>query len=398
MKALLLEDYADYQGLLTNITCPSSNSTDVNSTAFLNYAIRHSLKDDLYMFDVGLKFYSFITPFIILTGIVGNLISLRVFMSRRMRQMSASLYLAALASSDTLVLTVFVFVDWLHRGLPSWTGKPDGINLKAISGLCQSYLYISYIFRFLSAWIIVLFTGERFIGVCKPLHRRAMCTNSFAKRAIVSIMVVAGCISAYKPMLVAVREHADGTRRFCSHQEGMEKLSYILDALYASLITVLPFTIITCLNFLIMRRLRLTRQRHLRAKFASEESTIRLEFTAILMVVSTTFILLNLPYFVMWCYNFEQRLSTTLLLSNPTQGERTRGWLYITKTIFYGNYCVNFFIYSLTGGYFRKQLRALFPDCCPGFGPATSRPSGTGFNGNVPNTSTSHIPLQSRGL
>jgi hypothetical protein len=34
--------------------------------------------------------------------------------------------------------------------------------------------------------------------------------------------------------------------------------------------------------------------------------------------------------------------------------------LFITRTIFYINYCVNFFLYCLTGAYFRKELRMLF--------------------------------------
>jgi len=42
---------------------------------------------------------------------------------------------------------------------------------------------------------------------------------------------------------------------------------------------------------------------------------------------------------------------------NPTEPDRNRGWVYITRTIFFGNYCVNFFIYSLSGAYFRRYLR-----------------------------------------
>jgi len=45
------------------------------------------------------------------------------------------------------------------------------------------------------------------------------------------------------------------------------------------------------------------------------------------------------------------------LPNNPTASDRHRGWVYITRTIFFGNYCVNFFIYSLSGACFRRHLK-----------------------------------------
>jgi len=70
----------------------------------------------------GQLFYSYVTPFVMVIGIIGNLVSLRVFLARRMRKMSASLYLASLAMSDTCVIMFYVLVEWLHRGLPHWPG------------------------------------------------------------------------------------------------------------------------------------------------------------------------------------------------------------------------------------------------------------------------------------
>ena len=52
---------------------------------------QRSIKSD------GLDFYAFVTPFIILVGVLGNSVSLGIFCSPRMRKMSASIYLANLA-------------------------------------------------------------------------------------------------------------------------------------------------------------------------------------------------------------------------------------------------------------------------------------------------------------
>jgi hypothetical protein len=52
------------------------------------------------------------------TGLVGNLVSLRVFAGApRMRRLSASLYLSAISLSDCLVLATFVLLDWFNKGL-----------------------------------------------------------------------------------------------------------------------------------------------------------------------------------------------------------------------------------------------------------------------------------------
>ena len=83
--------------------------------------------------------------------------------------------------------------------------------------------------------------------------------------------------------------------------------------------------------------------------------------------ISTAFIVLNVPFFVAWCANyikFQQRAPIVgesqlfQLQVNPTEPDRTLGWVSITRTIFFGNYCVNFFIYSLSGAYFRRYLRS----------------------------------------
>lgn len=136
--------------------------------------------------------------------------------------------------------------------------------------------------------------------------------------------------------------------------------SFVLDAVYGFLITIVPFVIMLCLNLVICRRLRRAKHRSVRLqRVVPEDSKLRLEFTGVLLIVSSTFIVLNVPFFVAWCYNYVQqliKLDFNAAAEASTETERIRGWVFITRTIFYGNYCVNFFIYSLSGAYFRHQL------------------------------------------
>ena len=90
----------------------------------------------------GNSFYAFLTPFILIIGLIGNSMSLKVFTSRVMRRLSSSIYLMALSVSDMLVLLTYVLLDWLNDGLKYW---PGGYRFDTISAFIilriMSYLH-----------------------------------------------------------------------------------------------------------------------------------------------------------------------------------------------------------------------------------------------------------------
>ena len=79
--------------------------------------------------------------------------------------------------------------------------------------------------------------------------------------------------------------------QICSRREGYELPNFIMDTIYGSLITIVPIVVVTTLNILLGRRLRHARNVAMRLqRVCAEESRLRLEFTGILLIVSTTFI------------------------------------------------------------------------------------------------------------
>ena len=218
----------------------------------------NKLKGHLKHTERGLDFYAYVTPFIISIGIFGNSVILAVFLSKAMRKMSASFYLASLAISDTCVLLIYVLLDWLQKGLFHWPGKHT-LNLVSYHGICETFLLVSYGFRFMSVWLIVIFTLERYIGVCHPLHRRSICTKKFAKYAIGCVILTSFLSTLYKPIISEARV-TEG-KQICAWKAEYERVNFILDVVYGLMITAVPFTILTALNVLITRALLLTRQR-----------------------------------------------------------------------------------------------------------------------------------------
>ena len=295
--------------------------------------------------------YGYVTPFIVVVGVIGNLISLKVFLSKTLRKQSASLYLITLSATDLTILLVYVLLEWTYRGLPVITPYNVTLNPLKVTGVCQTFLYLSYSCRFLSAWTIVVFTAERFLGVCKPILRRELCTKAYARKLVGGLVFVSLLLCLYKPILSTVTQREDG-ERMCATRGEYLALSQALDTIFALSTTIVPFLLVAILNILIVRKLLIRKKNQRQNHVIPQENIIRIEMTFILLAVSTGFIAVTLPYFVIWCIMASD--------TGHAQIEYLRGMRYITKTIFYLNYCMNFFLYSLTGAYFRRELKHMF--------------------------------------
>ncbi|ELU10828.1 hypothetical protein CAPTEDRAFT_115578 [Capitella teleta] len=326
--------------------------------------------------DSGRKFYAYITPFIIVIGLCGNLISLRVFMARTLRKLSASVYLAAISLSDSFVLIFYVLFPWLSKGLPVVS---DGYRVRIMdtARVCESLLFFTYLCRFVSVWLIVTFTVERYIAACRPLQRRVICTKAFGRKAIALTCLIGCLFSLYKPLVSGVftREELVGpntsttlgnsaTEGTCMANPEYKRINFIMDTMYGLTTTAIPFIVISIFNLLIVRTLIRRDATIKKLKIMFKDSRIRWEFTIMLLVVSSCYVCLNLPYFVLWCqqFLFTHNINESDMMDGIVEVESTKYSviLPVTRTIYTLNYSVNFFLYCLTGGYYRGALVALF--------------------------------------
>ena len=123
----------------------------------------------------------YFVPCIIAAGLIGNTLSFMVFVLTRLRRLSSSVYLAALSISDSGFL-ICVFFSWSNNVNITVYHKP---------GWCQAFVYMTYLFGFLSVWYIVAFSCERFIAVKWPFKRSEMCTPRRARIVVISLAVFA---------------------------------------------------------------------------------------------------------------------------------------------------------------------------------------------------------------
>lgn len=353
-----------FQGNDTQIDpCSKFNSTNsTNSTQvpcnYDNFLLSFgTLNNSTEISHVGLVFFTYLTPIIFIVGIVGNVLSLMVFVTKNMRKLSASVYLAALSTADLLALIFFVLIEWVKRGLRE-EFRSNIAEFLDVNGICQLTMFLSYASRFLSTWLVASFTLERYIGICHPLKRRDICDINSSKKIVAILVLISICISSIRPWLNEVRHIGPDRTPWCLPKKDLVTISFIYDCVFAVCITFLPFLVITTLNILIIRTLIKRNRRHRKCNFITEESIIRFEFTVILITISICFIAFNSPYAVVWFKQFHQTRTKTF--SSGSKVDTLQNILFFTKTTYFLNYCINFFLYSVTGAYFRKELKAMF--------------------------------------
>jgi hypothetical protein len=196
------------------------------------------------LIDVLDIFHLYYIPFIIFIGILGNILSCIVFLSTHLKMRSSSYYLAALASADLGFLATLFMV---------WLSNNDGVQLFNKNGWCQCVVYISSVSSFLSVWLIVAFTVERFIAVQYPLHRPHMCTVARAKMIVLSLTLFSLILHSYSFVTAGIIQHDDMDT--CDMLHEYHETMRIINTIDSIFTLILPLILIIVMNTMITRNL-----------------------------------------------------------------------------------------------------------------------------------------------
>lgn len=166
-----------------------SHSTSINEIA-INQSTNQSITSIEPPMWISERIANMLTwyyiPTLVLTGSIGNILSVLVFFKTKLRKLSSSYYLAALGISDTC----FLLISFSH-----WLSLAD-VTFYSQNIFCQFFTYFSGVCSFLSVWFVVAFTVERFIAVLYPLKRQTMCTVRRAKIVLTGLTLAAVLINS----------------------------------------------------------------------------------------------------------------------------------------------------------------------------------------------------------
>lgn len=261
------------------------------------------------------------TPVLVLLGSFGNCLSVYIFFSTKMRRVSSSWYLSALAISDTFFL-FSIFITWLNI---------IGVGIFNLPGYCQFFVYLSTLCSFLSVWFVVTFTIERFVAVRYPLKRQSMCTVTRAKILLIilslfGLVICCPVLWFSSPIKMDIKTNTTS----CILVKEWEKWANIFNVADTIITFVIPFSIIVILNGLIIKtiwKLSNIRKTLVKTKNINIHKTIQCndqfkkfnhsnnikkrknklynygvsqkKVTKMLLIVSSVFLCFNLPAYVL---------------------------------------------------------------------------------------------------
>lgn len=290
-------------------------------------------------------------------GILCNTLSIVTFTgSRYMRKQSASWYLGALAITDNVALICEMVRTWMPNSRIGigWYHK--------YLGVCLTTAYVSVIARFVSAWIIVLFTAERAFCILHPLQGKFAVGNiSFTKKCLGALLCVASLSCIYMFFYIRV-ENINGVN-LCRPNSATEPTYNSITYAMITIMGFVPMILILVMNFLMIGKLTSIKklQKIVFNGRYEGQSMDKGKITLMLMVVSTVYVILTAPYTVTWLYaslldidpNIEEDLTNFYLVESI---------LAILRAFYMLNYAVNLLLYSITGSRFRQELYRIL--CC----------------------------------
>lgn len=322
----------------------------------------------------------YILPVIIAIGFIGNVISFLVFRFTALKKISTSVYLAALAFSDT----GFLLCVWIV-----WFDNMD-MHFFHTNGVCQIVVYLTFVFSFTSVWFVNAFTMEMYISVFHPSKASKVCRPVYARIVVVGISTFAGIFYAFSLWTASVVTFDGGQK--CLFRQNAET-TMILSILDTFLTLLIPFLMII---FMITRLLVDVSSLYKRQEAPSEyvgghsrtdtatdslagdeplsnsESPTRNQsnedqgnraqskLKQMLLVVVMVFLVMNLPSHAIRVQSFVRSLVDPTYRTDAAEAL----WQQLFQILYYLNFGVNFILYSLCAKSFRVCLMRLPSELC----------------------------------
>ena len=229
---------------------------------------------------------------------------------------------------------------------------------------CSVAYFLRYVGQFASSWLIVVIALERYVLLAHPIRimrRQALLMTS---AVIVSIFAVSVCLNAYPFWTLDIKDYGGYTMCNVTDFETIEIWTWIMIRVGSLLIPGVLVLVFTALIIWKLREFHTTSQNHMiitingiKTIHESDQrfTEVDKQHIAMLIIVAIFFLLLRLPYIVMY-YVFSYR--EAFIGSDVSPELKHRLWLAldICYALAALNYAVNFFLYCFSSSLFRDRF------------------------------------------
>jgi hypothetical protein len=256
-----------------------------------------------------------------------------------MRGTSIYSYLIALSCADAIVLWFSCFKVWIRL-------VADFEFLHISPAACKIGTFFYLFSTYLSSWLIVAMTADRFTAVWFPLKASSLCSVTHARIIILSLSLLAVVSSVH---VFWTYDHSNELKcQFIVLDEEKDAYKfYIFEYAKLAAYCFVPFVIVLSLNAAIIYKLKWGSQ-FLRRQDTSTSTVEGGSYDRIvymLLTISFTWFVLTLPVSLLGFVDFlhNNKIARTMCF-----------------VLMYTNHSINFYLYCLTGRKFRQELRDVF--------------------------------------
>ena len=277
-------------------------------------------------------------------GILANILVILVIMLSSLRN---SVFM-------NLIMSLAIFdIIYLSAVINSGRGIFGQMLLKPSLLHCRFNSFVLSISALGSSWVTVFISVERYIAVFYPFKVHIYCTK---KRMLSAFFVLTSliCICTIPVFYFCFVIIIDRQPTCIYYGYSTNTTDIYFLCLWLICYTVLPLVLITVLNVLLIRQIRV--QKAFRAKsqiqnckptsFANNSSLI-----AIMVCVCVVFAVYSLPAAILDIVNWPCKFT------KASHCIHSEGWLFSLALMLDNfNHSINFFLYCLTGSVFRRAL------------------------------------------
>ena len=310
-------------------------------------------------------FWTYMSPCILVIGLVGNILVFVVLSKSSMRQTTTSLYLRFLAVVDILVL---------YTGLlRHWVIEITDYDVRTFSSAaCTMHVWATYTTTYISAWLLVAVTMERSGVVWFPHRARSLFTKRLTLiviLAIITFMTILNCHYFYglgdylltvdnQTVVVPCDNSIDSY-----HDFERNVWPWVDFCIYS----VIPSSIMIICNVSIVYKVvssdrnSVLHGHNSNENVANSSSSVSRRsqtsyLTATLVATSTTYVLCTTPFCIYVIYSnvfhfYEAQDIYAIAIEELV--------LSVVNMLQYINNAINFILYCVCGQRFRDELRAL---------------------------------------
>jgi hypothetical protein len=263
-------------------------------------------------------------------GLGGNFLTLLTMTRTKMKEQPTSVYLCGLAVADGSALLALLCRSQMNAGV---------VDLEPTCHYCGA---LSTFSTSCSAFITIGVTAERVVAVWFPLK-----VKSWMTRKMAWVLVVLSFAAAFALYLPRVFKRSSKLK--CQPDE--EYLSiYVIQVMICY--SIGPSLVLLILNAAIAIRLNLRAKTSAVQRSAPSEPNTR-KVTVLVLIISTTYILFNLPSVFTIVYVLTFRAA---LFRHPEANALAEA---LANTLLMVNHAANFWLYLAASSVFRKNLRSL---------------------------------------